>query len=228
MIVKKYFQPLLSDFKSNSNEVNRLAMEKYMKNKFSYFGIKSPQRKEITRVFFKQYDYPAKSDIDECVLFLWEQSQRELQYVAMELFAKFIKKSEKEYIELVEKLIITKSWWDTVDYIASNLAGVLLRNYPELKSEYIPKWLNSDNMWLQRTTLLFQLKYKQETDNELLFSLIRKLSSSKEFFIQKAIGWALREYSKTNPVIVKEFIKSNKLARLSEREGMKIINKKYH
>ena len=102
----------------------------------------------------------------------------------------------------------------------------MFTNYPELIVPFTEKWMTSGNMWLQRTAILFQLKYKSQTDTELLFKYIIALDGSKEFFINKAIGWALREYSKTNPDIVIKFVTGHKLAPLSKREALKVINKK--
>ncbi|MCK5077528.1 MAG: DNA alkylation repair protein, partial [Calditrichia bacterium] len=115
----------------------------------------------------------------------------------------------------------TKSWWDTVDFIATNLVGPLFEKYSELIIPYTKKWMDSGNIWLQRTSILFQLKYKEKTDFKLIIGFIQQCSSSNEFFIQKAIGWILREYSKTDASTVIEFVKNNKLAPLSEREALK-------
>lgn len=136
------------------------------------------------------------------------------------------KKAEKERIDLYEYLIVNKSWWDTIDYSASNLVGVHFQKFPELIQPYTEKWMDSGNMWLQRTSLLFQLKYKKATDLELLTDYIHQLQGSKEFFINKAIGWILREYSKTNAAWVVDFVNSNQLAPLSHREALKWLNRK--
>jgi 3-methyladenine DNA glycosylase AlkD len=124
---------------------------------------------------------------------------------------------------LLERLITTKSWWDSVDSIAP-LVGELARKYPELVEENINHWSKHDNYWLRRASILFQLKYKDETNEALLYDYMVKNADSKEFFIQKAIGWALREYSKTNPKSVKAFIEGNQLAPLSIREGSKYLS----
>jgi 3-methyladenine DNA glycosylase AlkD len=120
-------------------------------------------------------------------------------------------------------MITNKSWWDTVDFIATKLVGTYLVLYPCERKNYVNKWINSGNIWLQRTAILFQLKYKEQTDFELLTYIIRQLNHTDEFFINKAIGWALREYSKTNPVKVKEFIDSVQLSNLSIKEGSKYL-----
>lgn len=118
----------------------------------------------------------------------------------------------------MEWLISTKSWWDTVDAIAPKPVGKIAASYPEVIEETLDGWAVHENMWLRRAAILFQLKYKEKTDDALLYRYILKNADSKEFFIQKAIGWALREYSKTNPASVKEFIENHKLAPLSVRE----------
>lgn len=152
--------------------------------------------------------------------------EREYQYFAITLLERMIKKANFEIVDLLEYLIVNKSWWDSVDGIAVNLAGTFFNNYHDMIDDITYKWMNSGNMWLQRTCILFQLKYKQKTDFELMTKFILQCSGSNEFFIQKAIGWALREYSKTNPDAVIEFIRKNQLKPLSVREGLKRINKR--
>jgi len=109
--------------------------------------------------------------------------------------------------------------------LAPNFVGFILLNYPDLRNEYLSVWLQSDNIWLNRTALLFQLRYRQETDFELLKEIIDSLKHKNEFFVKKAIGWALREYSKSEPTLVEDYIKTAQLKPLSEKEGMKHILK---
>ena len=125
-----------------------------------------------------------------------------------------------------EFMIINKSWWDTVDMIASHLVGTHFKRFPGLIPAYTEKWMASGNFWLQRTALLFQLKYKKETDVELMSDLIKRLAGEKEFFIRKAIGWVLREYSKTDPEIVINFVENQQLSNLSRTEALKVNNRK--
>lgn len=119
------------------------------------------------------------------------------------------------------EIILTRSWWDTVDGIAPNILGKFLQNYPELRDPCLKDFIQSDNIWLQRSTLLFQLRYKQDTDQDALFTLCESLSHSKEFFIQKAIGWALRQYAYTNKEAVYDFVDGHSLSNLSKREALK-------
>ncbi|MCM3567117.1 DNA alkylation repair protein [Neobacillus mesonae] len=208
-------------FQERQNPVNADQMEKYMKNHFPFFGIKSPERKEIEKQFFQETEILKEPFNQDFILELWEQAEREYQYTALAYIEKSLKRLGKKDLALMETLITKKSWWDTVDPLASKPVGKIAQVYPEAASETIDAWAEHDDMWLRRTAILFQLKYKQKTNEEKLFQYIRLNAGSKEFFIQKAIGWALREYSKTNPMSVKAFIEGNTLARLSVREGSK-------
>ncbi|MFC2131289.1 DNA alkylation repair protein [Bacteroidota bacterium] len=225
MVAKNYFESLEREFQRNANQKNAFFMKKYMKDKFEYFGIKTPKRRELLKAFLKEFGKPSNEDLKKYIKYLWNKPQREFQYAALNLLDNSKKYIYRELIDFLEYLITTKSWWDTVDGIASNHVGLLFSKFPELIKPYTEKWMNSGNIWLQRTVILFQLKYKEKTDEKLLYKYIKELSSADEFFIQKAIGWTLREYSKTNPESVEKFIGINKLAPLSVREGMKIINK---
>jgi 3-methyladenine DNA glycosylase AlkD len=156
---------------------------------------------------------------------LWELPQREYQYTAIELWMKSMKELKPEDIDLLQWCIVNKSWWDTVDGLAANLAGRYFKLYPDKIESVTGIWVKSDNMWLRRTAILFQLKYKDDTDVELLFSYVKKLAHEKEFFIKKAIGWSIREYSKTKPEDINKFISENQLQPLSRVEGLKVINR---
>src|SRR5690606_15703316 len=140
---------------------------------------------------------------------LWKMNEREYQYVALDYIDRNLKKITIDHMELFHMLITSKSWWDTVDMLAQKPVGQLAKNYPELIEKKIDTWSTEGNIWLRRTAILFQLKYKEETNEELLYTYIRRNADSNEFFIQKAIGWALREYSKTNPSSVQHFIRNH-------------------
>ncbi len=221
-----YLIPLAETFSKNANGENAFRMKKYMKGKFNYFGIKSPERKVLKREFLDLYGLPEPNLLENIVKECWHLPQREYQYFIMEVLGKLAKKATIEKIDLYEYIVENKSWWDTVDYIASNLVGIHFMKYPDLIKPYTQKWMGSGNMWLQRTAILFQLKYKKETDLVLLTGYIHKLQGSREFFINKAIGWILREYSKTDPVWVKHFVQNNELANLSRREALKWLERK--
>jgi 3-methyladenine DNA glycosylase AlkD len=198
------------------------SMKAYMKGKFDYFGISSPERKTIQREWFMTIK---GLDTWDVVYMLWNQPERELQYVAADLLKKLpLKAYDADDYKKLEELITTKSWWDTTDGIASNNVGRYFQAHPDMIEKVIKRWRQSDDMWLNRTTLIFQLKYKEETDFELTKDLIIQFLPVKEFFIQKAIGWALRQYSKSNPDAVREFIETLELSTVAKREAWKYIN----
>ncbi|RHW40442.1 DNA alkylation repair protein [Neobacillus notoginsengisoli] len=219
-----YVSVLKALFEEQRNTENAVAMEKYMKNHFPFLGVKKPLRAELERKFFATTGLVKEPFQESFVRELWAAHEREYQYVALGYLEKFSKKLEAGSLSLLKELITTKSWWDTVDALAQKPVGVLAAKYPDTIPAEMDKWAVSDNMWLRRTAILYQLKYKKETDEQRLYENIRLNTSSKEFFIQKAIGWALREYSKTNPGSVKDFIERTELAALSRREGSKYLS----
>jgi 3-methyladenine DNA glycosylase AlkD len=222
-VLKSEIDQLTALFEEHRNDDNAGPMKKYMKDHFPFLGIKSPLRKELEKQFFRETGILKEEFNQEFVEGLWEKDEREYQYTAITYMGKFIKKFPKDAIQFLEKLLTTKSWWDSVDSIAP-LVGEMARSYPELIDETLNHWSVDDNFWLRRSAILFQLKYKQQTNEDLLYDYMVKNADSKEFFIQKAIGWALREYSKTNPESVRLFIEGNQLAPLSSREGSKYLS----
>ena len=150
--------------------------------------------------------------------------EREFHQTAIDLLVKEFKKNfVLEDIQLIEKLIITNSWWDSVDTIAKYILGGYLLQFPSETLKVIERFSNSENMWLNRSAILFQLSYKEKTNFEILKSECEKHKGSKEFFIQKAIGWALRDYSRFNPNGVKEYVNSTNLKPLSRREALRLL-----
>jgi 3-methyladenine DNA glycosylase AlkD len=211
-------------FEQNANPTLAIPMKKYMRDQFEYLGIKSPQVSMLLREHINQHGLPPLDKLDVISRELWSLPQRELQYAAMSLIGKLENKVGTEFITTIEYLITTKSWWDTVDVLAGHAVGTQFKRFPEVKEKYLKKWRKSDNFWLRRTTLLFQLGYKKETDFDLMCELIKENLGSDEFFINKAIGWALRQYAHTNPAPVKKFVKATKeLHPLSRREALKNI-----
>jgi 3-methyladenine DNA glycosylase AlkD len=218
-----FVQSLQAHYTPHRNPEKAESMSRYMKNQFPFLGIQTPERRQLLRTFLAEHGKPAKEDLPAIVRGLWALPEREYPIIALDLLEKNIKHIDESFVPLFEEIITTKSWWDTVDYIAARLVGTVFAASPHLISHYIPKWMESGNMWLQRSAILFQLKYKSNTDTNLLFSIIQELSDSKEFFIQKAIGWALREYAKTDAQAVLQFAEAHSLAPLSKREALKHI-----
>jgi 3-methyladenine DNA glycosylase AlkD len=221
-----YIIPLVKTLQAHADPVKAAPMKKYMKDRYEYLGISQPQRTALQREHYKTHGLPAVADLPVIVKELWTLDEREYQYAALDLLEKMVKKLDDSFLPLFEYMVVTKSWWDTVDYIAIRLAGEVLYKYREQWRPVAEQWYYSNNMWLQRTTIIFQLKYSKETDTDLLFELIDQSAGSKEFFIRKAIGWALREHSKTDEATVRAFVDVCPLSNFSKNEALKWLNKR--
>jgi len=216
-----YVASLKALFEQHADPAQAAPMKKYMRDQFEYLGIKTPKNTTLQKEFYKENGLPKLAELDEILRDLWALPEREFQYVGMGLLGKFEKQLPAEFIDTVEYLIMTKSWWDTVDAIASHTVGTHFKRFPKVREKYLKKWRKSRNIWLRRTAILFQLGYKQETDFGLLTDIISENLGSDEFFINKAIGWALRQYAYTDTRAVKKFVNSTTLHPLSRREAMK-------
>jgi len=220
-----YVASLKTLFEQNADPAQAAPMKKYMRDQFEYLGIKTPKNVALQKEFFEEHDFPPLSELEPVLHDLWSLPQREFQYVAVGLLGRFNKQIPAKFIKTIEYMIITKSWWDTVDSLAGAIVGVHFQRFPEIREKYLAKWRASDNFWLRRTTILFQLNYKKETDFGLLCEIIRENLDSKEFFINKAIGWSLRQYARVDPKSVTKFVKSTPLHPLSRREALKHLEK---
>ena len=209
--------------KELANPLKALQMEAYMKNHFPFEGVMTTERRLLFKDLATKFNLK-KSDFDEIlVLELWKQAPREYAYAALDYLTLFKNKLDKSHLPLVEKLIVTKSWWDSVDVLAVHCVGSILKKHPGLIENKTEEWLNSENIWLNRTAILFQLTYKDQTDEALLYHCIERLKHKKEFFIQKAIGWALRNYSRTNATWVRETTDELQLNGLARREALRLM-----
>lgn len=208
-------------FEKQANPTLAAPMKKYMRDQFEYLGIQTPQRAALQKECYAAQGLPDVSELDTILRELWSLPEREFQYAGLGLLEKQEKKLPAKLIKTIEYLIMTKSWWDTVDALATHTVGTLFRRFPDIREQYLLKWRTSKNIWLRRTAILFQLNYKKETDFELLSDIIRENLDSKEFFINKAIGWALRQYARVDPKAVSTFVQSTPLHPLSQREAMK-------
>lgn len=207
--------------KENYDEVQSKKMSSYMKNMFPFAGIPKPELKKLIAPILK---VTAKEPLNwQYVIDLWNEEAREAQYVALEYLTKHHKELMPEDISRLETLIISKSWWETVDTIDGFVGEVVLKD--DSLKEVMVKWSKSENMWLRRVSIDFQQRYKEKTDASLLEKIIVNNLNSDEFFINKAIGWSLREYSKTNPAWVKNFLDVYRtgLAPLSVKEASKYL-----
>lgn len=211
----------MEKFEANCNEEQAGPMGAYMKNNFAFLGIKSPLRKQLLREHFTEYALPEPERLFEEVWKLYDLPKREYQYAAFALLEKMEKYLTIEDLPELRKLIETKSWWDSIDSIAPKFVGDIVKADPERGEKVMLEWSQSDNMWTNRAAILHQLKFKQAMNTHILFDIIKQHLESNEFFIQKAIGWVLREYAKTNPDIVHTFVEQHPLKPLSKREALK-------
>lgn len=194
------------------------AMRAYMRDQFDYFGIGSPQRRTATKPLLKTLAGAGADNLIADAWRLWALPQREYQYVALDLLAMHWKEFSVADIPRLLEFCRSKSWWDTVDPLASTISDVLRYGHDRMDDA-----LKHDNMWTRRVAILHQLGWREKVDTERLFQYALGLSHEKEFFIQKAIGWALRDYARHDAQAVREFTLDNKhrLAALSFREANK-------
>ena len=217
-----FTENLTRSYNENASPEKAGPMENYMKNNFPFYGIKTELRRSLHKAAVEDHKEEVKSNARKIALDLYSRSQREYHYSAIEILMKELKKKfVKEDIGLIEKLLVTHSWWDSADTISKYLLGGYLQQFPEATYSVIDRFSASDNMWLNRAAIIFQLGYKNDTNAALLFSECERHRHSKEFFIQKAIGWALREYGKTDAEAVKKFVARANLKPLSNREALK-------
>ncbi len=197
------------------------SMAAYMKNQFAFLGLQKAQRAELSRGFLAAKKKEKAVDW-EFVFKCFELREREFQYLGITYLLDVKSRLIADDIRHMETLIVTKSWWDTVDMLAV-IAGDIVLRHQELKEQVVAIWMTGDNLWLRRASMLFQLKYKQLTDTAFLSHAILQNCDTKEFFLNKAIGWVLREYSKTDAQWVRDFLAAHKLSALSVKEASKYI-----
>jgi len=216
------FNKLYEEMIQHKNEEQAQRMSKYMLNKFEYIGIKTPERREIFKNFFKEYKNGEKIDwefVNKC----WENKYREFQYVAADYLKNMKDKLTIDDIPKFKRLILEKSWWDTIDNLDMTIGALALKD--SNVNKILLEWSLDENIWLRRIAIDHQLLRKEKTDIELLEKILKNNLGQTEFFINKAIGWALRDYSKTNPEWVKTFIEKNRenMAKLSIKEASKYL-----
>ncbi len=217
----EWFEKVQIAFQKAANTDKASAMEAYMKYQFQYLGIQKPIRAELTRSLFNQFNKPTLETCEELVPMLWDLPIREYHYFAMECLFHQRKQFNEHHLVLFEELMLKHSWWDTIDFISPVLTASVCQKYPELLSPTALRWNYNSNFWLQRASILIQLKYKKETNIELQFQLIQNRMNEKKFFIRKAIGWSLRELAKSFPKKVVLFVENNPISNLSRREALK-------
>ena len=205
-------------------------MQAYMKSEMPYHGVQTPILRKTLRSIFKEIELPTTSHWQREILALWRNARfREERYAALNLAAdkRATEFHTPETMKMFEEMIVTGAWWDYVDDIASHRVGAILARHPAPMKKLMRRWSRSDNLWKRRTSIICQLGFKKNTDLELLYDCIEPSLDSKEFFLQKGIGWALRQYAWTNPGEIKRYVRKNgaRLSPLSKREALKNMHK---
>jgi 3-methyladenine DNA glycosylase AlkD len=194
----------------------------YMRNMFSFLGITMAEQTRLNRGVLAGLARPTEEDLVAVARACWARPEREYQYFACAYVRRHVRVATPRFVETVHWLITTRSWWDTVDTLAANVVGPLVQAHPALVT-IMDAWIEDENLWLVRTAILHQLKYKQGTDAGRLFRYCARQASHRDFFVRKAIGWALREYSRNDPAAVRSFVDAHRttLSPLSVREAIK-------
>jgi 3-methyladenine DNA glycosylase AlkD len=207
------------------------AMQAYMKSAMPYLGVSTVPRRAALKLVFAGLDWPDSARWQADVLALWRgATHREERYAAIELAAaKAARRFQRiDALPMYEEMIVTGAWWDYVDEIAGNRLWDLLRNDRAAMSETMLAWSTDADMWKRRSAILCQLPAKRETDLHLLYACIEPSIGSAEFFLRKAIGWALRQYAWVDPDEVARYVAANedRLSGLSKREALKNSGKR--
>ncbi len=220
---------MILEFERAGDPRRAVDQQRYMKSAMPYHGVPMPRTREIVRTLVRNHTLAGAGAWRDTILGLWRRAERrEERYAAIEVL---LHRSHRAWLvpgvlPLVEELVVTGAWWDYVDVIASRGMGAMLDDHTGPATRAMRRWAVDDNLWKRRTAILAQLGRKERTDRDLLFAAITASVDSKEFFLRKAIGWALREYSKREGDIVVAWVEDNadRLSPLSRREALKHLN----
>ncbi|MGW2227899.1 DNA alkylation repair protein [Streptomyces formicae] len=213
---------LVVAYPAAADPVRAARMRAYMKDIAPFLGLASPVRRELSRAVLAGTPRPDETDCVALALRCWELPEREYAYFAADYLRRHVRRCSSGFLPVARHLVTTRSWWDTVDALAAHVVGALVTADPALRAA-MDEWIEDEDLWVARTALLHQLRYKSATDTERLFAYCVRQAGHPDFFIRKAIGWCLREYAKTDPDAVRAFVERERgrLAPLSVREALK-------
>lgn len=228
--MSELIQDLRGQLAARTDTSRARQQQAYMKSTMPYFGIDAPELRKLAKAIFREHPLADCELWRATVLQLWrEATHREERYTAIELAAlpRYRKWLNLDAVAMLEEMIVTGAWWDYVDSIATSLFGYLLTNHPTEIKKVLTKWSKDGDHWRRRTAILAQLKFKTATDQQFLFDMLHPSIGEKDFFLRKAIGWALREYAKTEPQAVIDYVSRyrDQLSPLSKREALRILLK---
>jgi len=217
-----YLKEIQKIFLANGDQLIAKGAKAYLLNQFEFYGIKTPLRRQICKAFYKTHPIKDHTELSKLIKECFNEPQRELHYFAIELLGHYKKIWSIKTIPLIEWMITHQSWWDSVDSTNTHVISKFFLLHPEHIEAYTSKWNQSNNKWLIRMSILFQLTYKTKTDTNLLSKYIENSQLHEDFFVRKAIGWALRAYAYTNKKWVIQFVKAHPLLNnLSKKEALK-------
>jgi 3-methyladenine DNA glycosylase AlkD len=213
---------LLGEYGAAADPARADAMAAYMRHRFPFLGIPTPQRRALSRKVLASLSTPDEAELLAVAEACWSLEQREYQYFGTDLLVRHAARLTPGSLTVLERLITTKSWWDTVDTLASRVVGPVVARHPG-RVATTDAWIVTSDVWLIRTALLHQLRYGAATDSERLFRYCLTQAGHRDFFVRKAIGWALREYTRTDSEAVRRFVEEHRgrLSALSVREALR-------
>ncbi|MEV5497116.1 DNA alkylation repair protein [Nonomuraea fuscirosea] len=199
-------------------------MRAYMRSTMPFLGVQAVPRRAVLRRVFAEHRLDSAPEWRRAVLSLWREAEyREERYAAVELSGYHLYREYQTLytVPMYEEMIVSGAWWDLVDELATHRVGGLLTVYPDSMRPLMLEWAHDDDLWKRRTAILCQNRFKSRTDTALLYACIEPSLSDNDFFARKAIGWALREFAKTNPGEVIRYVKAKGISGLSRREALK-------
>lgn len=202
------------------------SMAAYMQHRFDFLGVTTPDRRKVLKASITTSVVPDRADLIDAVEQLWASTEREFHYCGVDLLRRWHRVLSADDLTWLGSLVTTHSWWDTVDALATHPVGRVVERHRAVARSTLDQWAASDDLWLNRTAILHQLLYKDQTDAEQLFAYCDTHATSSEFFHRKAIGWALRQYARTDPDAVIAYVDAsrNTLSSLTVREALKHLS----
>lgn len=214
-------QRLIPAFSEAADPMSAVGMTAYMRGHFPFHGIQTKPRRALGRQALAGLPPPTERDLREVALTCWALPEREYQYFAVDWLGHHAGLATPAFLDTARELITTKSWWDTVDTLAAHVVGGIVAAYPDA-ALVMDEWARDEDLWLSRAAVLHQLRRKATTDVDRLFGYCEALAGHPDFFMRKAIGWALRTYGWTDPDAVRAFVAAHSgLSPLSAREALK-------
>jgi len=215
-----------SELIARRNPEKAAGMQGYMKTDMPFYGVQKPARQEIVRAFKRKFTIESRKGHESAIRALWELPHREEKYIALSIARAHSQFLVPASVPMLRQLIVEGAWWDFVDEVATQMISPMYLDHRDKLGPMMEKWIDDKNMWLRRAAIISHIKHKAQTDEDQLYRFCLKRAHETEFFIRKAIGWALREYAWTNPKSVTRFVRANraKLSTLSVREAAKHLD----